>query len=203
MKNKNIIYLLLSCFAMASFISVDFANTRISSHLTMDIDKRLNLVPSNAIDIKYTQQNAPIAVYETLDQEIQLSVRLIQEGTDTSKKPKRQFQNPEANKAFERDINLEKLFKKSNLMAQFDQITFLQDSLKTINGNQFIVYEYEAEINGVDSQGKPLSSLTYAFYQVAYIKNKTYIFNFYCPLDQKEKWQESANKMMNSINIRK
>jgi hypothetical protein len=142
-----------------------------------------------------------MALYETADQDIKLTARLIQEKVDTNAKP--MYKNPESNKPAQKDIQLERMFKKSALASQFDAIQFLQDTVKVINDNQFIVYEYLADASGVDATGLKTITKTYAYYQICYLKNKTYIFNFYCPADRKEEWQKAANQMMNSIKIRK
>jgi hypothetical protein len=199
---RNLWAVVLISFLGYSFVCVDLVNTKISSHVTMDIRKDLNLVPANgqsALD----RQNAPMAMYETVDQEVSLTIKLIQEGVDTTKKMKRQYQNPTANQEIVRDVNLERLFKRSSLIAQFDAVNFLQDTIKDINGEKFIVFEYTADASGIDAQGKQITSSNYCYYQIAYIKNKTYIFNFRCPIEMKDNWQKDTQLMMNSVKIRK
>ena len=184
-----------------SFIQGDFVSTKISSHVSMDLAKELVLVPLNDVDLKYSKQNAPMAVYETTDQDIKLVVRLIKEAEDTTSK--KMFKNPEASKAQTKDIVLEKMFKKSSIASKFDAVTFTKDTIQEINGNEFIVFEYNAEASGVDAKEVEIKTETYVYYQICYIKNKTYIFNFYCPKDRQAEWQSKAILMMNSVKIRK
>ena len=194
-------YILLALTAVLfSFINGDLVNTKISSHVSMDIHKSMNLIPASELNLKYEKQVAPMAVYETVDQEVKLVARMIKETTDTTSR--KIFKNPDA-KNIDRDLNIEKMFKKSALMSQFDEITFHQDTVKTINGNDYMVFEYTATVSGANAKGEETTSVTYAYYQICYTKNKTYIFNFYCPEEMRADWQENAGLMMNSLKVRK
>ncbi len=193
------IYLTLA-ISFFSFVKGDFINRKISSHVSIDIPKELLLVPLSA-ETKFAQQVAPMAMYESADQEAKLVVKLITEVIDTNAKSI--YKNPSSNQIPSKDINLERLFKKSSLSSQFDAITFYQDTIKIIDGNRFIVYEYSATASGIDEKGVKTTSKTYSYYQICYVKNKTYIFNFYCPEDRKEEWKANASLMMNSIKIKK
>lgn len=197
MKKLSILFLSLIFF---SFITGDYNSTRISSHVIMNIQKDLIAVPKYA-ETKFSEQTAPMAVYESADQDVKLVVKLKLEVEDSTNKPK--FKSNEAKKSTAKDIDLEKMFKKSSISASFDAVTFHQDTIKEINGTKFIVFEYTADASGMDEKGAKTISTTYAYYQIAYVKNKTYIFNFYCPADRKAEWQKHAGVMMNSINIRK
>lgn len=203
MKSKSIQkYVLIALTGVLfSFINGDLVHTKISSHVSMDIHKEMSLIPANqSYSGKYLSAITPMAVYETTDQEVKLIVRLIKEAVDSTSR--KVFKNPEAaNKT--KDLGIEKMFKKSALMAQFDEITFYQDTVKTINGNDFMVFEYTAKSSGVNAKGEETTSEAYAYYQVCYTKNKTYIFNFYCPEEMREDWQENTGLMMNSLKIRK
>ena len=203
MNSKSMKKHLLIAFTalLFSFTSGDLVNTKISSHVSMDIHKGLTLVPANkSYSGKYLNTIAPMAVYETTDQEVKLIVRLIKEAVDSTSK--KVFKNPEASNKT-KDLAIEKMFKKSALMAQFDNIIFYQDTVKTINGNDFMVFEYTATSSGVNAKGEETTSEAYAYYQVCYTKNKTYIFNFYCPEEMREDWQKNTSLMMNSLKIRK
>jgi hypothetical protein len=196
---KKFSFIALS-LALVSFIHGDLVFRKISSHVSMSVHKDLSFVPM-AAQTKYGQQSAPMAVYESADQDVKLVARLIQEAVDSNAKP--MYKNQDANKSGGKDIKLESMFRKSALASQFDNIKFHQDTIKEIEGNKFIVYEYTATASGVDSKGEKTVTTSYAYYQICFIKNKTYIFNFYCPEDRREEWKSSAAQMMNSIKIRK
>jgi hypothetical protein len=195
--------ILLSVFALSAlaFVVTDLKNTHVSSHVTMDIHKDLLVVPSNVVEIKFAQQQAPMAMYETADQASKLTIRLMKQQDDTT--TKLVFANPEAKKTQFKDLKLEFQFKKVGIASQFDEIQFLQDTILKINGIDFMVFEYLATTTGQDALGKPITSETYAYYQTAYVKNKTYIFSFYCPKEDQTQWQANAKAMMNSVNIRR
>lgn len=190
---------LASVLVLFSFIGSDIVLTKVSSKLTMGIHKNLALVPTSNLS-KYETQIAPMAVYESGDQEAKLVIRLIQEAPDSTQKAL--FKNPDAKKTSDRDIKLEHLFRKSAIQSQFDQVVFHQDTIKEVNERPCIVYEYTSSLSGVNQVGETTSSETYVYYQLYFIKNKTYVLNFYCPADDREEWQSAAAQMMNSVKIK-
>ena len=193
-----LLVLAISCF---SFIYGDLVSTKISSRVTMDIHKDLNLIPISAAT-RQGETTAPMAVYESANQEARLVARLIKEYSDTTLKAK--FKNPYAKKAnSEKDLDLERQFRKGALFSQFSSVDLIQDEVKNIKGVDFIVFEYVGTLNGVNSLGEETTSKTYIYHQLTFIKGRNYIFNFNCPESEKATWQEPINAMMNSVKIKK
>ena len=141
-----------------------------------------------------------MAAYHSADKDAKLIIRLIQEIEDTT--THKRFKSKEAKKAVKKDLALEKMFKKGSLVNQFDDITFYQDTIVEVNGRQSIVFEYTGTLSGVDQNTEKITTTTYSYYEIIYVKNKTYILNFYCPEDRREEWQARAKRMLNSVKIR-
>lgn len=199
---KKSLFLLLMCvIACFSFIQGDLVTTKISSRVTMDVHKNLNLIPISAAT-RQGETTAPMAVYESTNQEARLVARLIKEYSDTTVKAK--FKNRDARKAnSEKDLDLERLFRKGALFSQFDKVELIQDEVKNIKGRDFIVFEYVGTLKGVNSLGEETTSKTYIYHQLTFIKERNYIFNFNCPEAEKSIWQDHVNDMMNSVKIKK
>ena len=195
-------YILLAFVALiaVSFTPLgEYVSTKVSSHLNMDIHKDLEVIPVVALS-EYEKRQAPMAAYHSADKDAKLIIRLIQEIEDTT--THKRFKSKEAKKAVKKDLALEKMFKKGSLVNQFDDITFYQDTIVEVNGRQSIVFEYTGTLSGVDQNTEKITTTTYSYYEIIYVKNKTYILNFYCPEDRREEWQARAKRMLNSVKIR-
>ena len=94
-------------------------------------------------------------------------------------------------------------FFRASLFNLYDKVDLIQDEVRPINGNNFIVFEADATIlgdPGTPGKEKPIRSYIYAQY---YIRNgKTLVFTFVCPGRMKPEWQLSIEKMMNSVKIK-
>lgn len=196
---KKFLILALAALAFSFTIADDFISTKVSSHLNMSIHKDLEVTPVVALS-EFEKRKAPMAAYRSEDQDAKLIIRLIKEVADTVTSKK--YKNREAKKSTQRDLKLEKMFKKSSLLNQFEKITFYQDTIKEINGKESIVFEYTGSLSGVNQNEEKITTTTYSYYQIVYVKNKTYILHFYCPEDRKAEWQAHAQTMLNSVKIR-
>jgi len=195
---KKALYI-LPILVLCSFFGVqDFVTTKVSSHLTMDLDAQLSSIPDEDSTAQFKSNVATMALYQSADEDANLSVKLFKESRDTLTK----FKNRDANKAKDRDLFLEKMFRKSSVINQYDDVEFYQDTLMDINGKQTIVFEYTGTTSYKNQNDDIVQKKIYSYYQLMYSKNKTYIITFYCPEDRKSDWQSSAKTMMQSIKIR-
>lgn len=196
---KKFLIIAVATIAFSFTVLDDFVSTKVSSHLNMSIHKELEVTPIVALS-EFEKMKAPMAAYRSEDQDAKLIIKLIKQAEDTV--TSKRYKNKEAKKSTKRDLTLEKMFKKSSLMNQFEEITFYQDTIKDVNGKQSIVFEYTGALSGVNQNEEKITTTTYSYYQIVYVRNKTYILHFYCPEDRKSEWQSRAQTMLNSVKIR-
>lgn len=108
-----------------------------------------------------------------------------------------------AHESYTRDINVEKSFLKASLSSLHKEITFLQDDIVTINGKQFIVFEFDGIIEGYGKGANKIQSSIYGYIMYHLSGQTTYIINFGCPAKVKAKWAPVAKDMMASVKVKK
>ena len=91
---------------------------------------------------------------------------------------------------------------KASLASLFDEIKFIQDEIRKINGREFIVFEFVSILrdDNAFSAKKPVKN--YSYIQYTSYNNEVLLFNFGCNMRQKEQWETVARKIMESVRIK-
>lgn len=112
--------------------------------------------------------------------------------------------NKSNNNWSEDDIEILKLFYKSGIQALHDDVSFLQEEVKEINGKKFIVFEFTSVAKAEENAFKKKKALrNYNYIQYAIVRDDIVIFNFYTHISLMDRYQEGVNKMMNSVVLKK
>lgn len=93
-------------------------------------------------------------------------------------------------------------FYKASLQNLFDEIVFIQDGIQTINGREFIVFEFVGVITDDNVFGDRKSQKNYTYIQYTSWKDHVLLFNLSCKERFKDQYQEIAKTIMMSINIK-
>lgn len=102
----------------------------------------------------------------------------------------------------ESDTELIYGFYKASVENLFDEVTFIQDEIKMINGKEFIVFEFIGEIqsNNVFSAKKTPKNYSYIVYTSW--KDQVLLFNFNCKARLSNQWSGIAQEISESIKIK-
>lgn len=84
---------------------------------------------------------------------------------------------------------LQKIYK-STIIEMYLKTAFLKEEIATIDGQQFIVFEFTSEVEN-------FKKYTYVLYKI--VKNHVYIFNFTCSQKVQGRWQPLLPKMVSTI----
>ena len=93
-------------------------------------------------------------------------------------------------------------FYKASINAMMDEIEFIQDTIKQINGREFIVFEFVSTVRNENAFSKGKSIRNYTYIQYTSYKDQVLLFNFGCPVRLKQEWEDIAEEMMGSVRIR-
>jgi hypothetical protein len=96
-----------------------------------------------------------------------------------------------------------KQFFKAALINLYDKLDMINEDTYVLNKKKFFFFEFDSRISGDRRrQGfqDPIMKYTYIQYHVE--PNRTLVFSFSCPKDQKEEWQETAREMMKSVRVK-
>ncbi|MEP5613083.1 MAG: hypothetical protein ABJP45_12580 [Cyclobacteriaceae bacterium] len=93
-------------------------------------------------------------------------------------------------------------FYKASLNSLFDEIQFIQDTIKVINGREFVVFEFVSTIRDENVFSSKGGDRNYTYIQYTSYKDQVLLFNFGCPARLKFEWENIAEEMMQSVKIK-
>ncbi len=101
------------------------------------------------------------------------------------------------------DIDMAKNFFRAGVYNLFDKVTMIREEVQTVNGKQFIVFEFDSRINGDPSSLEARQPVRrYNYVQYLLINGKTIVFSFNCHARIKEQWQQAVAEIMTSIKVK-
>ncbi len=103
----------------------------------------------------------------------------------------------------ESDTELVYGFYKASINNLFDEVTFIQDEIKEINGRTFIVFEIIGSIKGDNAFASNSAERNYSYIQYTSWNDQVLLFNFSCKARLKNEWEGVAEEVMESVKIKK
>ena len=100
----------------------------------------------------------------------------------------------------QKDIVIAKDFYKANIYHLFDEVNVLNEGIKTINGREFAVFEFESFVKGDGLTKKSIRKYTYIQYTIK--GNKVFVFSFNAPVQLRQKWAPAAKEMMDNVKMK-
>ena len=133
---------------------------------------------------KIASSKIPLATYSTESQEVTLSV------------------NDNPMQWTSRDTEVVYGFYKASVNALFDEVQFIQDGVKEINGRDFIVFEFVSTVRDDNVFSSSKGERNYTYIQYTSYKDQVLLFNFGCPARLQLEWGDVAKEMMQSVRIK-
>ena len=96
------------------------------------------------------------------------------------------------------DLELLGEFQESNLNHLYDKVKIEDKGVKTLHKHQAYFFELTSATRYSTSYEKK-----YTIMQYMIVQNRILVFNFSCPAFDREKYEEAARQIMNSIQIKK
>lgn len=159
--------------------------TRIDKSVTVFLPKNFSKMTPEDLIQRFPSVRSPLGAYTDPDRLADFSVNLSA------------TQWPDQN------IEFAKGFFKSSILNLYDRVEFLQETIKTINGKSFIVFEFNSRVN---PDSKSLSTqdalLRYNFVMYQIGTKRTLVFSFGCTKDVQEYWQPVAAQIMQSVSVK-
>ncbi len=103
----------------------------------------------------------------------------------------------------ESDLEMAKGFFKSSIYNLFDRVDMISEEIITIDGKQFVSFEFDSRINGDPSSPDSAQPIRrYNYVQYLLINGKTIVFSFNCHARIKEEWQQTVGEIMSSVKVK-
>ena len=183
---KLFISLIAILFLSSAFQPVKYVKTKVSDAITMSLPQDFILMSQTDLNTKYVSSKAPIAAYTDFSRTVDLGVNVAYSRWN------------------QEDLEIMKSFYKSTIMGLYDEVQFITEEIKEVNGNDFAVFEFLSSVS--DTEGTTITQGTlnkYVRIQYTIIKSKTVLFNFSCPARQKDRWAPIAKEILESVKISK
>lgn len=99
------------------------------------------------------------------------------------------------------DLVLLQKFYKATLQNMYTNIVMLQDGIKEINKQNYIVFEFVSEV--VPDKNNPIQQTkkTYTYLLYTIVEDEVYIFNFTSPSHLRNYWSPIADQIMKSVKL--
>ena len=155
----------------------------IAKRVTVSLPEEFTVMPDEGIAVKYPAARKPLGVYSSKNGQVDFSV------------------NEKPTTFIAKDLPLVRDIYKASIMRTFSEVQFIREEIKEIDKKQMIVFEFVSTLKDENPNSNKAPVKKYTIIQY-YIKGgKVMIFTFNAPTLLKDKWQETANKVMNSIKV--
>ncbi|MEJ2005374.1 MAG: hypothetical protein P8X57_10505 [Cyclobacteriaceae bacterium] len=157
---------------------------KVGENITMSIpDEFYDMTPED-IAQRYPSVRSPLGAYTNSQRLVDISVKVSATQWRTE------------------DTPIAREFFKSSIMNLYDRVDFSKEAVETINGKDFIVFEFDSRINPDQTleNRAAVRKYNYVIYRIQDMT--TYVITFQCPVQLKDRWQDSAEEIMQSVKIK-
>ena len=176
------------CLAILFNTTCLFAQEKMVTHKINDeisyvVPESFNLMSKGDRIEKYVSSREPLAMHSSVDGEINYGVNW----------------NPM--QWMDGDEQMIHDFYKASILSMFDQVEFIQNEIKEINGKKFVVFEFISMLR-TENAFSNKSSRNYTYIQYTSYNEQVLLFNFACKARLMNQWQPVANDIMNSVKVK-
>ncbi len=101
------------------------------------------------------------------------------------------------------DAEMFKAFYKSTIMGIHSEVRFIQEEIREIGGEPYVIFEFVASVKAVRSTIVDKGALKkYNYVQYSIKNGKLVGFNFSSPLNYKSQWEKQIRQMMDSAEVK-
>ncbi len=183
MKKISLIVLLI-IISLEGLTQEKLNDTKISERIYMKIPASFSNMSNGERTRKFVSSRVPLAMYSSED-------RLADLGVNTNIM---QFAKGDEEKLGN--------FYRGTFETLFDEIEYLQDTIRYINGRKFIVFEFISTLKKENAFSGVKEEKHYSYIQYTSYHDQVLLFNFGCTLRVMQLWQSIAYEMMESVRIK-
>lgn len=181
---KKILLLSALLLALSGFSQDKIIKHQINEDISYEVPSSFVLMSSGERMQKYVSAREPLAMHSSMDREVDLGVNWNQ----------MQWMDGEEETIYG--------FYKASIQSMFDEVEFIQDEIKEVNGKKFIVFEFVSSLKSENAFSETKSSRNYTYIQYTSYNNQVLLFNFGCKARLMSQWQPVAQSIMNSVKVR-
>lgn len=163
----------------------DLVKKQITEKIEIHLPEDFQPMSQELMDQRYLTARKPLAAFTNERQMVDLTVSTSNTRWQVS------------------DLPILKDFYKASLMELYDEVSFSREEIVEINGKNFVVFEFTSIVMP-DDNALTARSPVRKYTRIQYTVNdgQTLVFNFTCPQAIQSRWEETANKVMRSVEIK-
>ena len=159
--------------------------TKINDHITLQLPESFSPLNEQEVNKKFISYRKPLAIYSDPGRVVDFGI------------------NVSVTQWGEEDLPLMKDFFKSTIYSLYDTIEMIDERITEVNDRPFVVFEFLSSVKSEDNAFMQNNDIhKYSYLQYALVNGKTLLFNFTCPAGLRSKWDNVADEMMKSIEIK-
>jgi len=178
------ITLLLVLIPISLHSQVQLVSTKVNDDITIKLPESFISMSDGERIEKFVSSKTPIGMYSSKDRTADL-------GINTNVMP-----------WIKGDEEKLRSFYKGTFETLFDEVQYLQDTIKEINGKTFIVFEFLSTLKEENAFSGTKVSKNYSYIQYTSYNDQILLFNFGCKPRQMAKWQEVIKETMESVKVK-
>ncbi|RNI26279.1 hypothetical protein EFB08_15870 [Rufibacter latericius] len=183
MKRNYLFALLLPLTFLLAF-APKLKKVTVAKNVTLSIPQNFDVMPDDGIAREYPAARKPLGVFTSPDGQVDISVN----------------QRPSTFPAD--DINILLPFYKASIQRMFTEVKFLREEKQTINGREYLVYEFVSTVRDERRTRNMAPIRKYTLIQYTFQKDQMLIFSFNAPVALQQEWQETARAVMASATVK-
>lgn len=156
---------------------------QINNDISYQAPESFTLMSSGDRIQKFVSSREPLAMHSSVDREVDFGVNW----------------NPM--QWIDGDEEMIYGFYKASINSMFDEVEFIQDVIKEVNGKKFVVFEFVSSLKSENAFSSK-SSRNYTYIQYTSYNDQVLLFNFGCKARLMSQWQPVAQSIMNSVKVK-
>jgi hypothetical protein len=178
----------LFCIALSLLLVAStpaLVKTKVNDKISVSLPTGFYAMTPEDITQRMPSVRAPIGAYTNQDRVVDFSVNVSA------------TQWPDANQ------EIAAKFFKSALHNLYDRVEIIDEGIQKVHKKNFIYFEFESRTNSsqrVEGGSEPI--MKYTFIQYLVESDRTLVFSFNCPRNQREDWQEIARAVMKTVRVK-
>lgn len=179
-----LLFIMICLFTLKAISQQKLVKRQVNEEITYMVPESFSLMSAGDRIQKFVSSREPLAMYSSVDREVDFGVNW----------------NPM--EWADGDEEIIYGFYKASIQSMFDEVEFLQDEIREINGKKFIVFEFISSLKSENAFSGTKSSRNYTYIQYTSYNGQVLLFNIGCTARLMSQWQPVAKEMMESVKVK-
>jgi len=161
-------------------LKIKLIKKSIGGFLNVSLPKDFSELSDDDIAKKYPSYIKPLILYSSEDRNIDFGFNI-------------------SRNIWGNDLKMLKLFYKASIVNLFQKVTFIQDTIATINNRNYVLFEFISEAENKEMDRKLPSIKNYSYFLYTVEKNRILVVMFNSPARVRRQWSETASNIIQSL----